>query len=142
LFCRKIWRKYLKNQNIGPRLGEFSPIGWLFRNFGQFIENGRSRPNFGATISHCNSYLCINFEKNWLSCVFGDFFTNSSSPPGYVSWKIESSQMTDNGMIIFGTVGTSMTQIEVIYNDIYLCRYADTQTDFQFTFSDNTYCFV
>jgi hypothetical protein len=27
LFCRKIWRKYLKNQNIGPRLGEFSPIG-------------------------------------------------------------------------------------------------------------------
>jgi hypothetical protein len=37
IYRRIFWRKYFKNHNIGPRLGEFSPIVPLF-TLGSFLK--------------------------------------------------------------------------------------------------------
>jgi hypothetical protein len=50
--------------------------------FGQFFfVNYRSSSHFLATFSHCCGYA-LNFTKNGLGYVLGDFFTNSSGHPG------------------------------------------------------------
>jgi hypothetical protein len=36
-FAKFFGENILKNHNIGPRLGEFSPVGWLF-TLGSFLK--------------------------------------------------------------------------------------------------------
>jgi hypothetical protein len=70
-FAEFFLRKYFLNHNIGPRLGEFSPI-WLIVYFGQLIENYRSSPDFCATFFP-RLRLCINFDNRGLGFTLGVF---------------------------------------------------------------------
>jgi hypothetical protein len=63
------------------RLGEFSPIRWLF-TLGSFLLNYRSTPHIWAAFSR--SSLCINFNKKWFGLHFGWFFTASCGHPGWL----------------------------------------------------------
>jgi hypothetical protein len=50
-------RKYLKNHNIGPRLGEFSPIERLF-SLGRLEKYFSSSPHFEQLFFHGKSDEC------------------------------------------------------------------------------------
>jgi hypothetical protein len=62
-YFRQMFRqKYFFNHNIGPRLGEFSPIGRLFRYFGQSVW--QSLKNAGFWSYFFPRYkLCNNFWR-------------------------------------------------------------------------------
>jgi hypothetical protein len=49
-------------------------------HFVQFFENYIKSPNFWATFSHRNSYLCLNFDKKWVGLHFGRFFNILTYP--------------------------------------------------------------
>jgi hypothetical protein len=57
-FFTFFWRKYFKNHNIGPRLGEFSPIGRLFCLGCFFLNLPKCLGYFSA-----RKKLCINCHK-------------------------------------------------------------------------------
>jgi hypothetical protein len=67
-----------------PDWANFSPIGWLFiflkiTEVAQFLDYFFSRKK-----------LCINFDKNGLGYILGDFFTNSSghaAHPALCGWR-------------------------------------------------------
>jgi hypothetical protein len=62
--------------NMVTRLGECVIV-----YFGQFYENDKSGPHFWATFLP-RLRLCINFDKNLLGYILGDFFpANSSGHP-------------------------------------------------------------
>jgi hypothetical protein len=48
--------KTFKNHNIGPRLGEFSPNGWLF-TLESFFKITKVQKNVGATFVHEKSIV-------------------------------------------------------------------------------------
>jgi hypothetical protein len=54
---------------------------WTIVFFDQFIENYTSSANSWAAFFHSTSYVLI-LSKNWLGCILGDFFTNSSGHTG------------------------------------------------------------
>jgi hypothetical protein len=60
------------------RLGEFSPNARLFA-LGIFWKMTEIAHNFGILFP--NFRLCINFDKNGLGYILGDFFANSSGHP-------------------------------------------------------------
>jgi hypothetical protein len=76
-FSLNISARYLKNHNIGLRLGEFSPNELLFA-LGIFLENYTKSPTVWVYFFP----LCINYDKNGLGYVLGDVFTNSYGHPG------------------------------------------------------------
>jgi hypothetical protein len=85
-FFRWIFRrKYLKNHNIGPRSGQFSPIGQL-STLGRFSKVTQADLIFGYFF-HRRSKVFI-LTKKVLDYSFGDFFTNSSGHPAqsWCSW--------------------------------------------------------
>jgi hypothetical protein len=49
------------------------------------FENYRSSPNFKATFSMVKRYS-VEFDKNELGYIFGDFFTNASGRPGFITY--------------------------------------------------------
>jgi hypothetical protein len=55
----------IQGDQIFANFRQFSPFGRSF-SLGSFFENGRSRPNFGATSSRRN-----NFENKLLGLNFG-----------------------------------------------------------------------
>jgi hypothetical protein len=57
-------------------------VGRIFVLLWAVIENYINSPKFGSTILHCNSYVCINFDKkHGLGYILVDFFTHSSGHP-------------------------------------------------------------
>jgi hypothetical protein len=73
-YFRQIFRrKYFENHNIGPRLGEFSPIEPLFSLLSSF-KNYRKSPHFWDTLS---TVKAINLGKNGL-CYILRFFSKNS----------------------------------------------------------------
>jgi hypothetical protein len=61
------------------RLGEFSPIGWLF-TLGSFLKMTQVADILGNFSPRLR--LWNNFVKNGLGYILGDSFTNSSGHPG------------------------------------------------------------
>jgi hypothetical protein len=82
-FCWIFWRKYFKNHNIGPRLGEISPIRRLL-TLGSFFENHKSSPHFWSFFSVVN--VVYQFWQNTGWATFWAIFpTNLSGHPGIFS---------------------------------------------------------
>jgi hypothetical protein len=65
IFFRWIFqRKYFKNQNIGPRLAEFSPNGWL-STLDSFFWKLQKQPTFVGLLFP-QKRVCTNFgQKSW-----------------------------------------------------------------------------
>jgi hypothetical protein len=55
------------------RLGDFSPIGWLF-SLGSFLENYCCSPKFLTSFFNGQSYVLI-LTNNGLGYILGDFYT-------------------------------------------------------------------
>jgi hypothetical protein len=69
-FAKKIGENKFKNHNVGPSLGEFSPIGRLF-SLGSFYYY-ESSPKFRLLFPQISLY--IQFDKNGSGYILGDFF--------------------------------------------------------------------
>jgi hypothetical protein len=69
-FAKKIGENKFKNHNVGPSLGEFSPIGRLF-SLGSFYYY-QSSPKFRLLFPQISLY--IQFDKNGSGYILGDFF--------------------------------------------------------------------
>jgi hypothetical protein len=66
-------------------LVEFSQFAQLAVAYiGQFFENFRSSPNFGATFSTVKVMYYLFMNQNALRYIFAGIFTNSSGHPGSV----------------------------------------------------------
>jgi hypothetical protein len=69
---RKAWAT-LKNV---IRLGEFSPIGYLF-TLGSFLTNTEVTQIFRLLLSTVQSTYASNFDKNWVGLHFMPFFSQT-----------------------------------------------------------------
>jgi hypothetical protein len=67
------------------RLGDFSPIGWLF-TLGSFFENKKIAKFFGLPFS--TVIVCINLDKQSVGLYFGRFYlANSSGRLIWTAWE-------------------------------------------------------
>jgi hypothetical protein len=69
----------------GDRIGRIF-AHWVIICFGQFFLNFRTSPHF-LLLFPPKYILCINFDKNGLGYILGDFFTNSSGHPDGTAQK-------------------------------------------------------
>jgi hypothetical protein len=65
------------------RLGEFSPIGWLF-TLGSFLKMTKVAQIYGLHFPNVSATCVLILRKNGLGYLLGAFFANSSGHPGYV----------------------------------------------------------
>jgi hypothetical protein len=72
-FRKNFWRKYLKNHNIGPRLGEFWSFGRFFISDSLFKLSKVAKKLRTHFYMHGHIHL-LTLSKNWIWRHFGRFF--------------------------------------------------------------------
>jgi hypothetical protein len=72
---------YVQNKQ-SDQLGRIFAYWAIVSLVGHFLKKlQKETKNLGLLFSTEKSYVCINFDKNGLGHIFGDFFTNSSCHP-------------------------------------------------------------
>jgi hypothetical protein len=67
-------------RKIGPRLGDFSPVGRFLCTLGVVLKISEVAHAFGATRFHGKSKFLTKTPK-FLGYILGDLFTNASGHP-------------------------------------------------------------